>query len=303
MDNNPQLRAPIHVIANQKGGVGKTYLVNVLAQYFSFIKHQKVLVIDTDMQCNLTSQLVGMEASPHSVGGFLPPKDPNFNPESGCSERPTIADIFNNRPIKPLASWLTEDICKGGFVHVLCGHPKELEEINLKNNIHNVLREFLHSEQLQSAYDVILIDTGPHRSPILRSVVRASTSLTIPFNPEENDLQGIAAMWQMYKEENYARQGKAKALKLTGIFPNKCKKTKVHQGRLELLQQDKATIIFPEDCWLGNYTAIPARDIKGAVTRSLFEMKSSKAAQTTLKACQYIYSQIQLTTTKEVEPA
>ncbi len=303
MDNQMQLRAPIHVVANQKGGVGKTYLVNVLAQYFSYIKNLRVLAIDTDMQCNLTSQLVGMEESSHSVGGYLPPKDPNFDPKSGCSERPTIADIFYKRPIKPLSSWLTKSVCNGGFVHVLCGHPEELEAINLKNDIQNVLKDFLHSERLQNAYDVIIIDTGPHRSPILRSVLRASTSLTVPFCPEENDLQGINSMWQMYKEENYAREDESSELKLTGIFPNKCKNTVVHKGRLELLQRKKGGIIFPEDCWLGHYTAIPARDVQGAVPKSLFEMKSSKAAQATLKACQYIEKQIQLTTTKEVETA
>jgi len=45
------------VVFNNKGGVGKTTLLCNLASYLSIKKGKKILIIDTDPQCNATAYM------------------------------------------------------------------------------------------------------------------------------------------------------------------------------------------------------------------------------------------------------
>lgn len=54
----------IFCFANQKGGVGKTTVAVFLSQFFSFIKNQRVLIIDSDPQANTTRALIEYKGSP-----------------------------------------------------------------------------------------------------------------------------------------------------------------------------------------------------------------------------------------------
>ncbi len=308
------VKAPIHVIGNQKGGVGKTFTTSILCQYAAIKRGQRVLAIDLDMQCNVTRGLVGMEDAPEEIGEALPPKHPEYTPGVEWSERPTIADLFNDKPVIPMMSWLSEDVCNnGGFVEMLCGHPQELEDlINkyasdnplIESKIHLKLREFLYSEEIQSAYDVIFIDTAPSRSPLLKAALRAASVFTIPFCPEVNDLQGISSMWQAITQENFDRPATHK-INLTGIFPNKIDlRTKLHRINLDSLEQKWGKLLFPTECWLGKFTVLPERDLDEARPKSIFEMKDKKSLE--VKAlvegtCEYIFDQMKEPEKVEVE--
>ena len=134
--DNPTTTIPIISATNQKGGVGKTLSVGLLAEWFALIKHKRVLLCDLDMQCNSTDQWVGMELAPNVIGGQLPPRHPDYNPEWGVNERSTIADIFYGTPILPYTSWLNPDnlATSCGSVDVMCGHPQKIEDVNLAFN-------------------------------------------------------------------------------------------------------------------------------------------------------------------------
>ena len=48
-------------IFNQKGGVGKSLVTSIVAEYAAIKADMNVLVVDLDMQCNSSDYWVGME--------------------------------------------------------------------------------------------------------------------------------------------------------------------------------------------------------------------------------------------------
>ena len=276
---------PIIASMNQKGGSGKTTVVGLLAEFNALIMKRRVLLVDLDMQCNTTDQWIGMEEAPNLIGGQQPPIHPEYSEKLGINPRSSIADIFYGKPVFPFESWLNENTSNTGTVDVMCGHPQLLEEVNLKftnksgnidEQILNKLRDFLLSDELQAAYDIILLDTGPSRNPIFRSAMRAATHIIIPFKPEEKDIQGINAMLQILRQENFNRF-KVK-LKLIGLLPNMVRKTKLHEATLNKLLEGYRSAIFPKNSWLNHLTAFPERDIKGIRPKSIFELPKSNMA-------------------------
>ena len=280
---------PIVSAINQKGGVGKTLTVGLLAEWFALVRNKRVLIVDLDMQCNSTDQWVGMELAPNVIGGQLPPRHPDYNPEWGVNERSTIADIFYGTPVLPYSSWLqTTSEKESGYVDVMCGHPQKLEEVNiaftkqdgqLDSKVHSRLYDFLSDEEIQSSYDIILLDTGPSRSPIFRAAVRACSHIIIPFRPEEKDIQGITSMLQVLRQENYARGNARERLKLVGLLPNMVRPTKLHDDNMAILLEQHEGILFEKPSWLGHLTAFPERDVKGSRPKSVFELAESSPAR------------------------
>lgn len=61
-------RPRILLVANNKGGVGKTNLAVLLAAYFEKQKNFKVLLVDLDNQASLTAWMI------HAAGLFIPPE-------------------------------------------------------------------------------------------------------------------------------------------------------------------------------------------------------------------------------------
>lgn len=276
---------PIIASMNQKGGSGKTTVIGLLAEYFALVKSKRVLLIDLDMQCNTSDHWVGMEKAPNETGGQLPPKHPDYDESLNVSERSSIVDIYVGKPVLPFESWLNPQTTDGGFVDVMCGHPKLLEDINLHFStkdgtidpkVLNRLKDFLHLPDLQDSYDLILLDTGPSRSPIFRSAMRAATHIIIPFRPEEKDIQGINAMLQIIRQENFSRPNEK--LELLGLLPNMVRKTKLHEDNLSLLSKTYKSHLFPEQCWLSHLTAFPERDAKGIRPKSVYELAKSNTA-------------------------
>lgn len=305
LESQNKTHTPILASMNQKGGSGKTTIIGLLAEYFALVLGLRVLLIDLDMQCNTSDQWIGMETNPDAVGGQLPPVHPDYAPNIGVEERSSIADVFYAKPVLPYSSWLTEDVSGGGSVEVMCGHPKLLEDINLKftskdgsidEKVLNRLKDFLLLEDLQSYYDIILLDTGPSRNPIFRAAMRAATHIVIPFKPEEKDIQGINAMLQIIRQENFGRP--KQKLKLIGLLPNMVRKTSLHSANLKALAH-KATL-FPEKAWLHMLTAFPERDVKGIRPKSIFELpKSSPAYKQALEMALFVQGNLKLTKSME----
>lgn len=274
---------------NQKGGVGKTLGTTLLAEWFAIKRNKRVLIVDLDMQCNTSDHWVGMELVANAVGGQLPPIHPDFNPEWKVNERSSIADIFYGMPVLPYPTWvLSNDAEFSGSVEVMCGHPQKLEEINLHFQradgqldvrVLNKLREFFTDPDLRDSYDIILLDTGPSRSPIFRAALRSASHIVIPFRPEEKDIQGITAMLQVVRQENYSRANDREKLQLIGLLPNMVRPTKQHNQNLQYLSNEHKSIFFPNDAWLSHLTAFPERDVKGSRPKSIFELPEDSIAK------------------------
>lgn len=280
-------KSNVLAVLNQKGGVGKTTVASVIAEYAAIVAKKNVLVVDLDMQCNSSDYWVGMESAPQATGGQLPPLHPDYDGDPDLDSRSSIADIFFGKAVLPHATYIREENGFENTVEVMVGHPSLLERINsefdnasgkISSMIIDRLGEFLHMEDVANTYDLIILDTGPSRNPIFRSAVRAATHAIIPFEPEEKSLQGINAMLQVIQSENFSRSD-ADQLQLIGLCPNKVRaNTNIHRSTLEMLHQELGKVMFPEDVYLPQSTAFPERDLKGISPRSIFQISAQHAA-------------------------
>lgn len=307
-------KIPVVTAINQKGGVGKTEITMLLAEYFALVKKKRVLVFDTDMQCNASQFLVGMDIVRDAIGGQLPPIHPDYNPLDSMEERSSVADIFEGKSVLPYSSWVQtprDSEEPEGYVDVLCGHPAKLEKINnifydptkpLHPGALNSLRKFIDDEgdpkdqentTIHGLYDIVLIDTGPSRTPLFRAALRASSHIIIPFKPAEKDIQGMVAMLQALEQENNNRPDSS--LKLIGLLPSIIRAPRVARQteRLESLQKAHGDMLFPEESWIYQLTAFEERDKTKKGIRSIFELPNhSPARRQATKMAEYVESKI-----------
>lgn len=275
-------------VLNQKGGVGKTTVASVIAEYAALHGGKNVLVVDLDMQCNSSDYWIGMETAPQETGGQLPPPHPEYDGDPDIEERTSIADIFFGKAVLPHQTYISRENGFENEVDVMVGHPSLLERINteydnssgkIATEIINRLGEFLHMQEVVETYDLIILDTGPSRNPIFRSAVKAATHAIIPFEPEEKSIQGINAMLQVIQSENFSRPAES-LLELVGLCPNKVRSnTNIHKGTLEMLHEELGSTMLPSDIYLPQSTAFPERDLKGISPKSIFQIPKSHAAR------------------------
>lgn len=280
-------RSKVLAVLNQKGGVGKTTVASVIAEYAAIVAHKNVLVVDLDMQCNSSDYWVGMETAPQATGGQLPPLHPDYDGDPDLDSRSNIADIFFGKAVLPHTTYIRQENGFDHAVEIMVGHPALLERINseydnasgkIASLIIDRLGDFLHMEDVANTYDLIILDTGPSRNPIFRSAVRAATHAIIPFEPEEKSLQGINAMLQVIQSENFSRD-EQQQLNLIGLCPNKVRaNTNIHRSTLEMLHKELGNIMFPPEVYLPQSTAFPERDLKGISPRSIFQISAQHVA-------------------------
>lgn len=293
-------------IYQQKGGVGKSLVSSIVAEYAAIKTHMSVLVVDLDMQCNSSDYWVGMESSPQSTGGQLPPKHPDWEADNddyeGIEQRSTIADTFYGKEVLPYETFINHKNGFKGKVDCLLGHPALLEQINtefsnasgqIETKVINRLKDVLFNEYVGEEYDLVVLDTGPSRNPVFRSAIRCATHAVIPFEPEEKSMQGINAMIQVIQSDNFSRSDDEQ-LELIGLVPNKVKRnTNLHKGTLEMLHSKLGSIMLPRELYLPNSTAFPERDLKGINPKSIFQIsKHHTALQHSEALCKHILCEI-----------
>lgn len=297
-----EYKSIVLAILNQKGGCGKSTVCNILAEYMAIIGKLNVLVIDLDMQCNTSDYWVGMESSPHSVGGQLPPPHPDYDGDPELEERSTIADIYFGKAVLPFETYISKKNSFSNNVDIMVGHPALLERINsefdndsgkIEHKVINRLHEFLHMPEMRELYDIIILDTGPSRNPIFRSALRAATHTIFPFECEEKNLQGINSMLQIIESENFTRNDESQ-VKLLGFLPNKVRiNTNLHKGNLDMLYSRLGKEMFPQEIFLPQSTAFPERDLKGISPRTVFDIQKSHPAYIHSKSLgDYVYAEI-----------
>jgi len=292
-------------VVNQKGGVGKSLFTSIISEYASIIAHMNVLVVDLDMQCNSSDFWIGMENSPQSTGGQIPPIHPDWKADDpdyeGVEQRSTISDCFYGKEILPYETYISSKNGFKGSVDCCLGHPELLEKINqefstdsgqIETKVINRLKEVLYNEFVGEAYDLIVLDTGPSRNPIFRSALHCATHAIIPFEPEEKSIQGINAMIQVITSENFSRSDDEQ-LNLIGLVPNKVRmNTKLHKSTLDILHKELGNIMLPKELYLPLSSAFPERDLKSISPKSIFHISGNHTAKKHSEAlCYHILSE------------
>lgn len=148
-------------IVNHKGGVGKTMTTQNLGAALALCG-KKVLMVDIDPQCNLTTQC---NASEH---------------------QPTIANIMYDDKIQIVPMELSENY------HIIPAE-ESLDEANIdlgnmeyKESI-VVLRDVLYKKK--DEYDYILIDCAPGSSLLMVNAIVASDEMIVPI-ADKNSILG-----------------------------------------------------------------------------------------------------------------
>lgn len=216
--------AKVITIANQKGGVGKTTLTMNIGSALA-LQHQRVLLIDSDPQANLTSYL-----------GVTPGEAPYENlrtlDEIYLSKRPMDA-AFREMCIAHAPSGihlLPADRGLSGVEHYLFS----------RSDRETILCRFLRP--LLDHYDFVLIDTPPSLNLLTLNALCASDSVLIPVQPEFFSLEGIVKIRDAMEDVRSRWNSK---LKIEGIIANQVtQRRKLTEEVLSALRSEFRDLFF-----------------------------------------------------------
>lgn len=201
------------VIANQKGGVGKTTTSINLSAYLADSK-KKVLLIDCDPQGNASS---GVGVDKEECGASV--YDVLVNGEK-ISEN-TVETQYKNLSVVP------SNVDLAGA---------EIELVSFEK------REYLLKEaikEVKDIYDYILIDCPPSLGLLTLNAFAASDSVIIPIQCEYYALEGLG---QLTKTVSTIKQGINKDLEIEGILLTMFDK----RTNLSTVVYDEVKKYFPE---------------------------------------------------------
>ncbi len=280
---------------NNKGGVGKTTCSKLMAEYLSKVKKIPTLGIDFDPQCNFSHQYLKMEIDPAAPEGLMPPIHPDYATDDpdhiDWDGRSSISEIFYGQGVVPYPTYLQHlDLAPGHAEKLLAAEAVRKSEV--VDKVHKQLANFLNSEDVKAAYDAVVIDTAPSKGPLTVSVMKAATHIVIPSVMEEQPVQGIYGMLQLWMQESLARE-KDRPLKLIGILPNMFKQTRLHKDILKCLQENPAISKYVLPVSLSQRIVFAEIDAEEANPRSIFDYSVSHVAkQEAEEVCAYITERI-----------
>ncbi len=280
---------------NNKGGVGKTTCSRTMAEYFAKVKKVPTLAIDFDPQCNFSHQYLKMEIDPAAPEGLMPPIHPDYDAthpdDMGWDGRSSIAEIFYGQGVVPYPTYIEQlDVAPGHAEKLLAAEA--VRKSDVVDKVHKQLLNFLSSPDVMAAYDTVVIDTAPSKGPLTVSVIRAATHIVIPSVMEEQPVQGIYGMLQLWMQESLVRD-KHRPLHLVGILPNMFKQTRLHRDILRSLEENSAIGKYILPVRLNQRIVFAEIDSEDATPHSIFDFHDKHVAkQEALEVCDYIAERI-----------
>jgi len=199
---------PIHVVFNQKGGVGKSTIACNLAS-ISASRGRRTLVIDLDPQGNSTHYLLGSEVPP---------------------DEQTLHGLFSDMLCytldhRPPASFVAPTPFAG--LDIMASHPA-LEE--LRDKLESRYKMFKLRDALLAleGYDEVFIDTPPALNFFTRAALIATDRCLIPFDCDRFSRDALYRLMETVQELRHDHNPR---LEVEGIVVNQ------FQGRARLPRQ------------------------------------------------------------------
>lgn len=215
--------AKVLVVANNKGGVGKSLISQLVSTYIAFKKNKKVLVLDFDPQGNMSYRFL-RDTRIRSMSNYKPPLHPDYDPDDpddeGWDGHSSALDMWTENPVVPYPTDLENlDILPSDASLI-----KEIEEFEYSETLEDVIQRpydfFAMDEFKECGYDLIIIDTPPAKGPLTQSAIRAATHVLIPLELSNKSLQGLAGMVDLVNRQNIYRPEKNQA-QIIGLLKNK----------------------------------------------------------------------------------
>ena len=239
------------VLANQKGGVGKSAVATLLAHHIAR-QGRRVLAIDLDHQAN-------------------------FSKAVRLSQRAAIAPVtsdallttpVNSTPDAPL---------------VLVPGDRALIGLERQPALHTPFARNLHAflAAVDGRFDVCVIDTHPNPDIRLIAALASADFVLSPIQLNQEAMDGVSALL------NHERVGvrKIKAvlnprLHLIGLLPTMVEPTPFQKGNFVQLIQQYRSLLIPVGAGIGEFAFIPRRSAVAeaqATGAVLWEMKKTAA--------------------------
>jgi len=283
-------------VVQNKGGVGKSTVCRLLAEWFS-LKKRRILVLDLDPQCNLSRRFLQMDMDPTDPHGIMPPVFPDYDPTDPAEDpnwdgRSSSASIFTGQLVVPYSTELPGLEILPGYAALL-DQVERVRKEDVQERVHNCLRAWLAYPQVLANYDVVLIDTMPSKGPLTVSAMRAATHILIPTEMEQQSIEGLVGMLQLWKRESFARAA-GDEVELIGILPNKVRKgVSLHEGFYESLMADPAIRPYMLPLQLRQRVGYAEQDVPTAQPRCVFDRAKNDDVRREAEAmCRYVEKRV-----------
>lgn len=240
------------VIANQKGGVGKSAISSHLAFYCAELR-LRVLLIDLDAQRNATDNICETAAVDAEVSSNI-----------------FFGDKLNSPQIVALPN--------GKRISVIGGDKRLLEVDATPRLKEGALREYLSK---LPDYDVCIIDLSPSFGKRFRAALLAGDYVVMPFEPAHESVNGLA---DLVESIDAARKENPR-LAYVGFLANKVNSRSAGQAQtLDEVKKMAGSLLMPERVM--NRTAITEMlKIKKPVWRTGGGASQREAGKEMLAAC------------------
>jgi chromosome partitioning protein len=203
------------VLANQKGGCGKTTSAISIAAAFNKLGYS-VALVDTDPQCNATTSF-GIDPDTLYNEGKLSLLDVYIQKRAAIDVQIGFGDRFDNRlfvvpgnknlnAVGPrLDLEIQVALSAPGSAEVDADDYKNEQRARLRNSI----------ESLRGVHDVVIIDTPPNLDLLMTTALVAADWFIIPVFPSGFDLQGLEILTRTI---NKIREKYNPSLQLAGVL-------------------------------------------------------------------------------------
>lgn len=216
------LKSPkVVVVANNKGGVGKSLISQLISTYLAFKKNQKVLVLDFDPQGNMSYRFL-KDTRIRDMSSYKAPIHPDYNAEEDdeWNGKSSALDMWTDNPVVPYPTDLeTLDILPSDASLI-----RDIENFEYSQSLEEIVQrpyDFLNmTDFIECGYDVVIIDTPPAKGPLTQGAIRAATHVLIPLELSNKSLQGLAGMVDLVNRQNVYRPANKQA-KIIGLLKNK----------------------------------------------------------------------------------
>jgi len=192
------------VIFNHKGGVSKTTSIYNIGWMLS--KSHKVLVVDADPQCNLSSLILGEEFEKY----YLEDATKQQNIKDG------VQVAFSGKPF-PIQAVDCFSPARALSLHLLAGHANlseydaaltfaQTNAIATLQNLPGAFSELIKLTENKYSIDYTLIDLNPGLSAINQNLFLSAHAFVVPTNPDPfsvmaiDTLKNILPKWVSWKK-------------------------------------------------------------------------------------------------------